>query len=192
MGSLVSEREVKVMRRLRNPYVIRLNEVITTQLGCHLVMELADGTLSQCHERITPVSYHVYCRPLPMENLVEDMWGAVQGLLYLKKSGFVHADIKPENLLRGSDNRVKVADFGLSRFVGNMTSASFMMTQSLVSLQQGQQNASQANLGKGSPAFLAPELLELENAVPSHESDVWALGITAYMLAYGFHPFADN
>ncbi|GIQ91388.1 calcium/calmodulin-dependent/calcium-dependent protein kinase, partial [Kipferlia bialata] len=134
--------------------------------------------------------YHVYCRPVPIENLVADLYGVVRGLLYLKKSGFVHADIKPENILRGSDHRVKVADFGLSRFVGAMGGQSFLMTQSLVNLQQ--QTSSQANLGKGSPAFLAPELIAAENAVPTFESDVWALGITAYMLAYGFHPFADN
>ncbi|GIQ88022.1 calcium/calmodulin-dependent/calcium-dependent protein kinase, partial [Kipferlia bialata] len=68
-ADMVSGREVKVMSRLRHPNVIRLHKVITTPFGIHLVMELADGTLSQCKERITPVSYHVYCRPVPIENL---------------------------------------------------------------------------------------------------------------------------
>ena len=78
----------------------------------------------------------------------------------------VHADIKPSNLLLSSNGTLKLSDFGLS-----WTSAS-------------------KNYGRpisGTPSYLAPEIFE--GGAVSHQSDMYALGITLFELVFGRLPF---
>jgi serine/threonine protein kinase len=87
--------------------------------------------------------------------------------------GLVHRDIKPGNVLLGSDGRVKVTDFGISRAVDDAT---ITATGQIA----------------GTPAFLPPEVARGEDA--TFASDVFSLGATLYAAVEGGPPFgyADN
>jgi tetratricopeptide (TPR) repeat protein len=88
----------------------------------------------------------------------------LQALDYLYRRGIIHRDLKPANVLV-ADNQVRVLDFGLA-------------TQS-----QGEPSETTA----GTLAYMAPEVI-LEG-VASAQSDLYAVGVMAYELLTGFHPF---
>ena len=84
--------------------------------------------------------------------------------------GVVHGDVKPCNVLLTAEGNVKLADFGLSR----------LLTDASLELSVKGQLA-------GTPSFLAPEIVDGERATPA--SDVWSLGVVAYRMLNGRHPF---
>lgn len=84
-------------------------------------------------------------------------------------AGFVHRDVKPENILISDDGRVKVTDFGMARAVTNVTSA----TQGMLI---------------GTVAYLSPE--HVEHGEADARSDVYGAGICLFEMVTGQVPFA--
>lgn len=87
------------------------------------------------------------------------------------RAGFVHRDMKPENVLIGDDGRVKVADFGLVRAVNTHTTAS---TGTVL----------------GSVSYLAPE--QIERGAVDPRVDVYACGVMLYEMLTGAKPHAGE
>jgi len=88
----------------------------------------------------------------------------IHGILHMHNSGIVHLDIKPENILLGFDNVLKISDFGISARV------------------EGNKSHSQ-DFSEGDKLYMAPELL-VENY--GRPADIFSLGITLYEMATGF------
>jgi len=86
------------------------------------------------------------------------------GIAFIHSNGFVHCDIKPENILLSTSGGVKICDFGIS-------------TSCL---------AGPSNTIRGSPPYMAPEVFHGYN-LP--QSDIWALGIAAIFWHTGKRPF---
>ncbi|BFO20780.1 Stk1 family PASTA domain-containing Ser/Thr kinase [Streptomyces sp. KM77-8] len=82
------------------------------------------------------------------------------------RAGFVHRDMKPENVLIGDDGRVKVADFGLVRAVDSVTNTTGTVL--------------------GTVSYLAPE--QIENGIADTRVDVYACGILLYEMLTGEKP----
>jgi|GEM_PF-3887911 len=81
------------------------------------------------------------------------------GVRHLHESGFVHGDLKPANVLLDSANNACIADFGLSRVIGNEPIADEVA---------------------GTPMYMAPELFA--GAAPSLSSDIYSLGCVLYEI----------
>ena len=99
-------REVKSLKKLNHPNIVKLREVIRENDELFFVFEYMEGNLYEMmkkRDRHFPESY--------IRNI---MYQIFQGLAFMHKSGFFHRDIKPENMLVKGDV-VKVADFGLAR-----------------------------------------------------------------------------
>lgn len=113
----------------------------------------------------------------------------LSGLGYLHEHNIIHRDIKPENILldiipRTSpeqqqtgpwddheyDIRVKIADFGLAKFIGELK-----FTNTLC----------------GTPAYVAPEILN-NNRNYSTKADIWLSGVLLYVCLCGFPPFSEE
>jgi len=110
-------------------------------------------------------------------------WQALRGILlesldalaHAHARGLVHRDIKPGNILLSDENRgVKLTDFGLA------------MTASALDAADGEGGF------EGTPAYMAPEQIELELRDVGPWTDLYALGCTAWVLATGALPFPGS
>ncbi|KPA86196.1 putative protein kinase [Leptomonas pyrrhocoris] len=154
------------------------------------------------------------CKPVAQHICTLYLRQLVSGLRYMHKRQLVHHDIKPDNILLGSDHQVFLTDFGVSEILSTRTSEDKESvsldgasnegdsngnknndsTAGLNELQNGSENSNGrgAKLGGGTLLFTSPELLDPsveKSEVDPYLTDVWALGVTLYCMLVGFTPF---
>ncbi len=100
-------REAHVAADIAHPNVVNVKEVMDSDHGPIMVMEYVDGgsLADWLHSRGV----------LPAEEAVNVMTDVLSGLHALHRRGLVHQDIKPANILIGSDGQARIADLGLAR-----------------------------------------------------------------------------
>ncbi len=109
--------------------------------------------------------------PLSVDESTKILLGCARGLAAAHKRGYVHRDIKPDNLMVSSDGTVKVTDLGLARAMDEDST-----------ITQG--NA------PGTPSYMAPEQWEGQDATAP--SDVYALGMSYYFMLAGRDAFRGS
>jgi hypothetical protein len=114
--------------------------------------------------------------PLPREQLLDTLSQIAEALAAAHAHGIVHRDLKPENVLRGTDGRIKVVDFGIAR--------------SLTPLPDARAGLTLTGAQLGTPGYMAPE--QLRGRPIDARADVFAFGVMAYELATGSHPFGGS
>ncbi|MFD0367251.1 protein kinase [Streptomyces sp. NPDC127114] len=154
--------EAQTAARLSHPHVVGVFDFGTWDGKLFLVMELVAGD-SLAGDRARPVV-------LGAEQVATVAAHAAAGLAAAHRQGVVHRDIKPGNLLMDADGTVKLADFGIARFVDD-PSAGLTTTGQIV----------------GTGLYLAPERALGQPASPA--SDVYSLGCVLYQLITGQTPF---
>ncbi|MFF5975272.1 protein kinase [Streptomyces sp. NPDC012769] len=154
--------EAQTAARLSHPHVVGVFDFGTWDGKLYLVMELVDGD-SLAGDRTRPTA-------LSAEQVATVAAHAAAGLAAAHRQGVVHRDIKPGNLLMDADGTVKLADFGIARFVDD-PSAGLTTTGQIV----------------GTGLYLAPERALGQPASPA--SDVYSLGCVLYQLLTGQPPF---
>ncbi len=160
------EREARAAAMVSDPHVVATYDFGPHGDGFYLAMELVEGkTLS---EELRAAG------PMEADRAVDIIRQAAAGLAAAHKQGLVHRDIKPGNLLLTPDGAIKVADFGIVRFL-NDTTTTLTATGQIV----------------GTSHYLAPERALGEPA--EAPSDIYALGCVLYQLVTGHPPFmAEN
>lgn len=146
--------------------VINLHEVYETASEMILVLEFAAGgeIFDQCiAEREEAFK----------EKDVQRLMGQIlEGISFLHKNNVVHLDLKPQNILLTSNcplGHIKIVDFGLSRVLTNCEELREIM---------------------GTPEYVAPEILNYEPI--STSTDMWSIGVLAYVMLTGSSPFLGD
>jgi serine/threonine protein kinase len=98
------------------------------------------------------------------------------GLAYAHHNGLVHSDLKPGNCFLTHDGTVKLLDFGIARASKTKTDAEGITTL-----------FDPSELGAITPAYATVEMFE--GHAPDPRDDIYALGIMAYQLLTGRHPY---
>jgi beta-lactam-binding protein with PASTA domain len=155
-------REAKSVARLSHPNVVGVYDQGTDGPYGYLAMEYVPG----CTLRDV-LRERGALRPRAALDILEPVLAALGAA---HRAGFVHRDMKPENVLIGDDGRVKVADFGLVRAVDTVTNT----TGSVL----------------GTVSYLAPEQIEHGTADP--RVDVYACGIVLYEMLTGGRPHSGD
>ncbi|KXS19059.1 kinase and ubiquitin-associated domains of Mark3PAR-1 [Gonapodya prolifera JEL478] len=152
-------REVRIMKMLNHPHIVKLYEVIDTPKELYLVMEYAQGG-----EIFDYLVAHGRMKEKDARRIFRQIVSAVS---YCHNMHVVHRDLKAENLLLDEAMNVKIADFGFSN-----------------QFNPGQKLSTWC----GSPPYAAPELFQ-GTAYAGPEVDVWSLGVVLYVLVCGCLPF---
>lgn len=155
-------REAKSVARLAHPNVVGMFDQGTDGQYVYLAMEYVAG----CTLRDV-LRERGALQPRAALDILEPVLAALGAA---HRAGFVHRDMKPENVLIGDDGRVKVADFGLVRAVDAVTST----TGSVL----------------GTVSYLAPE--QIEQGTADTRADVYACGVVLYEMLTGAKPHSGE
>lgn len=155
--------EARAAARLSDPHVVAVYDRGRTADALYLVMEYVPGR--------TLRSELTFGGRLPVARALEILSAILKALQAAHSAGFVHGDIKPENVLLGDRGEIKVTDFGLAR-----------------AIEDGDHRAT---LLIGTAAYLAPE--QALDRLPDPRSDLYSTGILLFEMLTGHVPFrADS
>ena len=153
-------REAKTAARLNHPAVVTVYDVCEDEGRPWIVMQLVSA---QSLDQVLAAS-----GPLSPRRAAEMARQLLSALSVAHAAGVMHRDVKPSNVLLGSDDRAVLTDFGIATF-------------------QGDPKLTQTGMVMGSPGFTAPERIRGEDASPA--SDLWSLGATLFAAVEGHGPF---
>ena len=167
-------REIDLLSSMNHPSIIRLVDVYEDMYHVHIITELCSGgelfdRIQQRYTSCAATSKGCFSERTSAR-IIKSLLSAVE---YLHSNGIIHRDIKPENILLcdsffNEDNpTIKLIDFGLAK---------------------RHRHGIDRNLSKfrGTIYYMSPELLQCSYSSPT---DVWSVGVIAYILLAGYPPF---
>ena len=161
-GSQKVLQEIQIMRLMNHENIIKLYEVLEDAKCLYLVME---------HAQNGDLFSHVKKRKQFSEDEFLPLFKQiVQSINYLHNKHILHRDIKLDNILFSENNLAKICDFGISIKVKHNKSLFEHI---------------------GTPAYLAPEIVS-GRGYSGFKSDIWSLGVTAFIALTGKGPFRGN
>lgn len=158
------QREAKKTQTLAHPNIVTVYDFDRDGAHVYMTMELLDGL---------PLSRWVRERPEAGPTPADVVTQLAEGLAYAHSKGFVHSDLKPDNVFVTADGRVKILDFGIARMADAAAAGDAFDA---------------GDLGALTRRYASLEMLQ-RSAEPAPADDLYALGLIAYQLYTGKHPY---
>ena len=162
--------EGEALAELSHPNIVRLLKYGHQKNKPYLVMEYVDGGRTLASEFADRAMQGIAFEPGLIEHIIKQILDGLGAAHALK---IIHRDIKPENIMLqnvyGNTNFVRILDFGLAKFI---------------------EERSKTSAALGTPAYIAPEQIEMRNIGPW--TDLYAVGIILFELLTGRRPFAGD
>ncbi len=167
------EREAKAVAALNHPSIVTVHSVEQAD-GVHFItMELVEGQ---------PLSRNIPKGGVGLDRFFQVALPLVDAISAAHDGGITHRDLKPDNIMAGSDGRVRVLDFGLAK-----------LQEREDSMHRGSELPTETAEGCifGTAAYMSPE--QAQGKPVDHRTDIFSLGIILYELVTGKRPFrGDN
>ncbi|HYH45803.1 MAG TPA: serine/threonine-protein kinase, partial [Thermoanaerobaculia bacterium] len=155
-------REARAVARLNHPAIVHIYEIVATDQGDWIAMELVEGqTLSQL----------IRYRGLPLPDALQLGREIAEGLAEAHAHGIVHRDLKASNVMVTPSGHAKILDFGLAKFVS----------------EASESDLSQSGMLLGTYHAMSPE--QVQGLPVDHLSDLFSLGSLLYEMLTGVSPF---
>lgn len=157
------QNEAQAAARLNHPNIVAAYDVIDDDANRlhYIVMELVEG--------ITLKNYIQRKGRLNNRETIGIALQVIDGIEQAHRMGIVHRDIKPQNMIVGTDGVVKVADFGIARAATQHTINATVM---------------------GSVHYISPE--QARTGAADERSDIYSLGCTLYEMLTGKVPYEGD
>lgn len=154
-------REVSILSALQHKNIAAYHDLLEDANNYYIFQELCQGeSLTKYIEEHGPLS----------DRLVDIVFRQLcSALSYIHKAGVGHRDLKPDNIIIGPNNTIKIIDFGLSTDDNQHLRTTFC----------------------GSLAYAAPECIRREPYI-AWRSDIWSLGVIIYQIATGKLPWKTS
>ncbi|MBK8031743.1 MAG: protein kinase [Chloroflexi bacterium] len=157
------ETEAQLVARLEHPHIVPLYDYWREPDGAYLVMRfLRGGSLRASIRAGGP------WQPESTSLMLDQVAAA---LTVAHRSGVIHRDLKPDNILLDEEGNAYLADFGIAK---DLSTGDAPRTAQVI----------------GSPDYMSPEQVRGETLTPA--SDIYSLGIVLYETLTGVRPFPDN
>ncbi|KAG2315822.1 hypothetical protein Bca4012_066669 [Brassica carinata] len=163
--SLQIKREIRTLKMLKHPNIVRLHEVLASKTKIYMVMECVMG--GELFDRIVSKGKLSETEGRKMFQQLTD------GISYCHSKGVFHRDLKLENVLLDANGHIKITDFGLSALPQHFRDDGLLHTTC------------------GSPNYVAPEVLA-NRGYDGAASDIWSCGVILYVILTGCLPFDDR
>ncbi|MHB8863665.1 MAG: bifunctional serine/threonine-protein kinase/formylglycine-generating enzyme family protein [Pirellulaceae bacterium] len=152
--------EARNVARLSHPGIVQVHDVGLEHGAPYIVQQYIDGgNLAQC----------LRSGPLSVAWIADLMIAIAEAVAFAHECGFVHRDLKPDNILLDRQRQPHVADFGLA------------IHETLQRRRRGERS--------GTPAYMSPEQMRGLTHQLDGRSDIWSLGCILYELLAGRRPF---
>lgn len=158
------QEEIAIMKKIRHKNLSSLYEVIDdiNENKIYMVIDyINDGNILKKNGNIY--------EKINQKRVKKYLYQLTAALKYLHNHNIIHRDIKPENILLDKNDNVYLVDFGISEILCEKE----MITK----------------LRTGTLLYLAPELFSDAEILIGPVIDIWALGVTLFVMLYGYLPF---
>jgi serine/threonine protein kinase/tetratricopeptide (TPR) repeat protein len=176
-------REIKAVAALSHPNIVTIYDVGFENGRCFAVMELLEGQTLGARMRAAPLDWR---------GAVTFAIAIAEGLAAAHGKGFVHRDVKPENIFLTTGGNVKILDFGLARLKDSppITTPHPDVTEivSPGSHSNTAMPATEPGVIVGTVYYMAPE--QVRGLPPDFRSDIFSFGCVLYEMVAGRRPFA--
>lgn len=163
------QREARKAQTLAHPNVVTVFDFDRDGDAVYMTMELLTG------RSLDSMTREARGKGIKREIALPVIRGIAEGLAYAHRKGIVHSDLKPGNIFVAEDGTPKILDFGIARAVPSMNT------------EASRDVFDAGSLGAYTEAYATDEMID--GVDPHPADDMYALGIIAYEMLTGFHPY---